>query len=493
MTNAVRVRFAPSPTGYLHVGGARTALFNWLFARQHNGAFILRIEDTDRKRYEPEAVGNILESLRWLGLEWDEGPEAGGNYGPYYQSQRLDLYQKYAQQLLDSGHAYRCYCSPERLDHIRDEQRRRGEPNLGYDRHCRYLTAKERAEYEAQGIVPVVRLKVPLEGQTSFHDALHGDITVDNASLDDLVLLKSDGYPTYHLANVVDDTLMQITHIMRADEWLPSVPKHILMYQAFGWRPSIFAHLPIILSPTGKGKLSKRHGGVAVHEFQQEGYLPEAMVNFLARVGWAYDDKTEFFTRQELIEKFSLEGVSKSPAAFSYDKLEWMNGVYIRQLELDDLAGRLLPFLTGAGLLADLATVRRIVPLVQERLKKLTEVVEWTDFFFTAELDYDPQLLIGKKMTAEESLATLRKARETLAVLPDFEEDTLEEALRALADELGLKARQLFGIVRVAATGKKVAPPLFGTLGILGRERVLERLDDAEEALEGLQTSEVFP
>jgi len=486
MSNTVRVRFAPSPTGYLHVGGARTALFNWLFARQHNGAFILRIEDTDRKRYEPEAVGNILESLRWLGLEWDEGPEVGGDYGPYYQSQRLDIYQKYAQQLVDSGHAYRCYCSPERLDHIRDEQRRRGEPNLGYDRHCRYLTAKQRDEYEAQGIAPVVRLKVPLEGQTSFHDMLHGDITVDNASLDDLVLLKSDGYPTYHLGNVVDDTLMQITHIMRADEWLPSVPKHVLLYQAFGWEIPVYAHLPIILAPTGKGKLSKRHGGVAVHEFQQEGYLPEAMVNFLALVGWAYDDKTEFFTRQELINKFSLEGVNKSPAAFSYDKLEWMNGVYIRQLGTDDLAERLLPFLTGAGLPADLATVRRIVPLVQERLKKLTEAAEWVDFFFVDRISYEPALLVGKKMTAAESLSALRKARETLAARPDFEEKTLEETLRALLEELGLKAGQLFGIIRVAVTGKKVAPPLFGTLSILGRERVLERLDYAEEVLEGV-------
>jgi glutamyl-tRNA synthetase len=309
---------------------------------------------------------------------------------------------------------------------------------------------------------------------------------VDNASLDDLVLLKSDGYPTYHLANVVDDTLMQITHIMRADEWLPSVPKHVLLYDAFGWDIPVYAHLPVILAPTGKGKLSKRHGGVAVHEFRQQGYLPEAMVNFLALVGWAYDDKTEFFTRQELIEKFSLEGVNKSPAAFSYDKLEWMNGAYIRQLGLDDLAERLMPFLTGAGLPADLATVRRIVPLIQERLKKLAEVVEWTDFFFAAELDYTPQLLIGKKMTAAESLAALRKAREALAVLPDFEREALETALRALAKELGLKAGQLFGIIRVAATGKKVAPPLFGTLSILGRERVLERVDKALEMLKGV-------
>jgi len=482
----VRVRFAPSPTGYLHVGGARTALFNWLFARHRGGTFILRIEDTDRTRYREDALQDLMAGLRWLGLEWDEGPEVGGAYGPYFQSQRLPLYREYAQKLLESGCAYKCYCSPERLVQMREEQRRRGEPDIGYDRHCRYLTAKERTEHEAQGIVPVVRLKVPLEGQTSFHDVLHGDTTVDNARLDDLVLLKSDGYPTYHLANVVDDHLMEITHIMRADEWLPSVPKHVLMYQAFGWEIPVYAHLPVILAPTGKGKLSKRHGGVAVHDFRREGYLPEAMVNFLALVGWAYDDKTEFFTRQELIEKFSLEGVNKSPAAFSYDKLEWMNGTYIRQLGLDDLAEHLLPFLTGAGLPADLATVRHIVALVQERLKKLAEVVEWTDFFFTAELDYDPQLLIGRRMTAEESLAALRKARETLADLPDFESETLEIALRALAEELGLKARQLFSIIRVAVTGRVVSPPLFGTLSILGRERVLKRMDKALEMLKGI-------
>jgi len=480
----VRVRFAPSPTGYLHVGGARTALFNWLYARHHNGTFILRIEDTDRTRYQEDALQDLMDGLRWLGLDWDEGPQVGGDYGPYFQSQRLGLYQEYAQELVDEGHAYKCYCSPERLEEMRKSQR--GRDQTGYDRHCRTLTARERADYEAQGIVPVIRLAVPLEGQTSFHDVIYGDITVENSSLDDLVLLKSDGYPTYHLANVVDDHFMEISHIMRADEWLPSVPKHVLLYQAFGWEIPVYAHLPVILAPTGKGKLSKRHGGVAVHDFHREGYLPEAMVNFLARVGWSYDDQTEFFTRQELIEKFDLEGVNRSPAAFSYDKLDWMNGAYIRQLQPDDLAQRLLPFLTRASLPADLDTVRRIVPLVQERLKKLAQVVEWTDFFFTAELNYDPQLLIGKKMTAEESLAALVKARETLVSLPVFDEETLEPPLRALAEEMGLKVGQLFGVIRVAVTGKKVAPPLFGTLAILGREKVLRRMDEALEMLGGM-------
>jgi len=485
MIDEVRVRFAPSPTGYLHVGGARTALYNWLFARHHGGKFILRIEDTDRARFVPDALDDIMESLRWLGLDWDEGPKVGGPYGPYFQSQRLEIYQKYARQLVDEGHAYYCYCSPERLEAMRQRQRERGE-KPGYDRHCRYLTAKQRAEYEAQGIVPVVRLKVPLEGQTEFYDVLRGHTVVDNSTLDDLVLLKSDGYPTYHLANVVDDHLMGITHIMRGDEWLPSVPRHVLLYKAFGWEPPIYAHLPIILAPSGKGKLSKRHGGVEVRYFRAQGYLPEALVNFLARVGWAYDDKTEIFTREELIEKFDLDGVSKSPAAFSYEKLEWMNGFYIRRLSDDELARRVQPFLKEAGLDADLSTLRRIAPLIQERLKTLKDAVDWVDFFFQEVGEYDPALLIGKKMTAAESLTALRRARETLAALPDFDEETLETALRGLAGELGLKAGQLFGIIRVAVTGKKVAPPLFGTLSILGQERVLARVDRALELLEGL-------
>ncbi|HIP96696.1 MAG TPA: glutamate--tRNA ligase [Anaerolineae bacterium] len=485
----VRVRFAPSPTGYLHVGGARTALYNWLFARHHGGTFILRIEDTDRTRYLEDALEDLFTSLRWLGLDWDEGPLVGGDYGPYVQSERLDIYRQYARQLVDEGHAYYCYCSSERLARVR-KQRARGE-QTGYDRHCRYLTAKQRADYEAQGIVPVVRLKVPLEGQTTFHDVIRGTTTVDNATLDDLVLLKSDGFPTYHLANVVDDHLMGISHIMRGDEWLPSVPRHVLLYQAFGWEIPVYAHLPVILSPTGKGKLSKRHGGVEIRYFRERGYLPEAMVNFLARVGWSYDDKTEIFTREELIACFDLDGVNKSPAAFSYDKLEWMNGVYIRQLAADDLAERLVPFLAAGlgieeGELRRRRELRELIPLVRERLKTLADIVALADFFFLEEITYDPQLLIAKKMTAADCAAALDRVIEILESLPDFSEETLETALRGLAGDLGLKAGQLFGIIRVAVTGKKVAPPLFGTLRILGRERVLSRLARAREALHRL-------
>jgi glutamyl-tRNA synthetase len=487
MTNKpVRVRIAPSPTGYFHVGSARTALFNWLFARHQGGKFIVRVEDTDRTRFNPEAVPDLVASLSWLGLDWDEGPEVGGVYGPYYQSERLSLYQHYADLLVEAGHAYRCYCSPERLAALREDQRQKKQP-VGYDRHCRSLSAAQRAEYEAQGITPVIRLAVPLEGKTSFHDVLYGTITVENQTLDDLVLLKSDGFPTYHLAVVVDDHLMEISHIMRGDEWLPSVPKHILLYNAFGWEVPVLAHLPLILAPSGKGKLSKRHGGVEIRYFRREGYLPEAMVNYLARLGWSYDDKTEIFSRSELIRYFDLSGINSSPARFSYERLEWMNGYYIRMLATDDLADRVVPFMADAGLDVTAVDMMPIVPLVQERLKTLSEVVERTDFFFRDPLEYDPSLLIGSKMTVDESLTALQRAREVLAALAAFEAETMEPPMRALVTDLDLKAGQLFGMIRAAVTGKSVAPPLFDTMAVLGQPRCVERMDKAIEVLASLE------
>ena len=479
----VRVRIAPSPTGYFHVGSARTALFNWLFARHYGGKFIVRVEDTDRTRYHPEAVPDLMASLRWLGLDWDEGPEAGGDYGPYYQSERLHLYRHYANRLVENGLAYRCYCSEERLAVLREEQRR-NKQNVGYDRHCRTLTAAQRAEYEAQGITPVVRLAVPLDGQTIFHDVLYGTISVDNATLDDLVLLKSDGFPTYHLGVVVDDHLMEISHIMRGDEWLPSVPKHALLYQALGWEMPVHAHLPLILAPNGKGKLSKRHGGVEIHEFRRQGYLPEAMVNYLARVGWSYDDKTEIFGQEELIRYFDLPGISHSPARFSYEQLEWMNGHYIRQLNTDELAERLVPFAAGVGWTITAADLRPVVPLIQERLKTLADVAQIADFFFQDSIHHDLKDLVGQKMTAAESLRALEQAREVLAGVHGFDAEGMEPPMRALAEELGLKAGQLFGLVRVAATGKTVSPPLFESLAVLGRTRTLDRLDQAIQVLQ---------
>lgn len=483
---SVRVRFAPSPTGFLHIGGARTALFNWLFARHHGGSFILRIEDTDRTRFQPEALDDILTSLRWLKLDWDEGPDVGGEYGPYFQSERLEIYHEHTQRLVDEGHAYQCYCSPERLQAIREEQARRKQ-QAGYDRHCRYLTAKERAEYEAQGIPPVVRLAVPLEGKTSFYDMIRGETVVDNSTLDDLVLLKSDGFPTYHLANVVDDHLMQISHVLRADEWLPSVPRHVLLYRAFGWDLPAYAHLPIILSPDGKGKMSKRFGATAIREFRQEGYIPEGMLNYLARLGWSYDDKTEFFTLEELIEKFSLEHVKKAPAAFSYQKLESINAEHIRQLPADELSSRLLQYFREQGLQhATPELVGQITPLIQERIKKLSDAIEMTEFFFAEGLEYPAESLLGKKLSAKESLVALHRVRVLLDSLPDMREEHTEQSLYKLAEELGLKPGVLFGIVRVAVTGKTVSPPLFGTLQVLGRETVMRRLAEAEKKLESL-------
>ncbi len=481
-----RVRFAPSPTGYLHVGGARSALFNWLFARHFGGQFILRIEDTDRARYQEDALDDLLSGLRWLGLDWDEGPEVGGPYGPYFQSERTGIYRQYAEQLIADGHAYKCYCSPDRLAQMRKDRQARKEKPAGYDRHCRGLTAQQRRDHEAQGETAVVRFKMPLEGETRFHDQIRGDIVVQNETLDDFVLLKTDGFPTYHLANVVDDHLMAITHVLRADEWLPSVPKHVQLYGAFGWTPPIFAHLPIILDPSGKGKMSKRkklvgnrEAYVHVKDFRAEGYLPEALFNFLALIGWSYDDHTEIITRAELIEHFDLDQVKPSAAAFSYEKLAWMNGLYIRAMSEDDLAARLLPVLRDAGLSADMDTLRALVPLIRERVKRLPDAIALVDSFFVPEVHPDPHDLVGKKQTVDQTRQLLDLAYRTLASLPAFEETDVETALRAVITERQLKPNAFFGPIRVAITGKKVSPPLFGTIHVLGRARVLQRLQAA--------------
>ncbi len=492
MTNTVRVRFAPSPTGHFHLGGARTALYDWLFARHEGGQFVLRIEDTDRTRYDPHALPDLLSALRWLGLCWDEGPEVGGDYGPYYQSDRVDLYHQYAEQLIANGRAYRCYCSPQRLEQLRELQRQTGQAP-GYDRHCRNLTRDQIAEFEAQGAESVIRLAAPIEGTTEFDDLLRGHISVNNAQIDDLVLIKSDGFPTYHLANVVDDHLMAITHILRGEEWLSSVPKHVLLYDAFGWEMPVQVHLPTILDPSGKGKLSKRKKKVPgeremmtyVYEFHEAGYLPEAMINWLALVGWSYDGTQEFFTRSELVRLFDLTTVNKSPAAISYKKLDYMNATYIRNLGHNDLAGRILQTLLAQGIDAEFFTVLKLVPLIRERIHTLNEAIDWVDFVFAQEILVEPQALIQPKMDQAGTLAILRASREALVTLDLEAEAEMEARLRALADELGVKAGAFFGTLRVATTGKAVAPPLFGTLAILGREKVLSRLDRAIALLEG--------
>ncbi|MDM7998791.1 MAG: glutamate--tRNA ligase [Dehalococcoidia bacterium] len=486
-TEDVRVRYAPSPTGYPHIGNIRTALFNWLFARHTGGKFIVRIEDTDQSRKVEGAVEQILESLRWLGLDWDEGPEVGGPFGPYFQSERLELYRRYAHELVEAGHAYRCYCSPERLARMHTEMVGRKESVRTYDRHCRELSADEQAKAEAGGVVPVIRFKVPLAGQTTFHDLIRGDITFSNAELDDLVLLKSDGYPTYHLANVVDDHSMQVSHVMRADEWLSSTPRHVLLYKAFGWTPPLYAHLPMILGPD-KSKLSKRHGATALLEYRDEGYLPEAIFNFLALLGWSLDDKTDVISREDLVRHFSLDRISRTAAVFDIKKLQWLNGFYIRKLSPSELAERALPFYERqlpqeVERPLDLRYVGQVVTLQRERVKTLAELPENAAFFFVEDLDYPAELLLKGGMSREQARELLTAAAAVLGSVVTFDAAGLEAPLRALAERTSVRTGDLFGLLRVAVTGRTAAPPLFDTMAVVGKERCLKRVRAAVRKL----------
>jgi len=487
----VRVRYAPSPTGEPHVGNIRAALFNWLFARHEGGVFIVRLEDTDRTRYVEGAEQAIFESLAWLGLDFDEGPDPSdpgrdiGDRGPYVQSRRLETYRRHVAQLMEAGHAYRCYCTPERLDQVRkDLQRRRLPPK--YDRHCRDLPEAERQRLESQELPAVVRFRTPLSGRTAFHDLIRGDITFENDTLDDFVLLKSDGFPVYHLANVVDDRLMGVTHVLRGDEWLSSTPRHVLLYQAFGWEPPVFAHLPMILGPD-RSKLSKRHGDTSVLDFRQRGFLPEALFNFLALLGWSLDDRTEIIDRETFVRHFSLDRVLANPAVFNREKLEWMNGVYIRELPEEELAERTVPFLEQAlGRPVDRGLLRRIVPLIRERIKLLTEAEGMAGFFFLeGELDYGTEILLGRKFAGDPAAASgaLETVLRQISDLQPWDHETLEGTIRPLAEELALKTGDLFGLIRVAVTGRTAAPPLFETMAVLGRQRTLERLRSALQRL----------
>ena len=495
---AVRVRFAPSPTGSLHVGGGRTVLFNWLFAHGQakregkQGAFILRIEDTDQKRFVPASVQGIFDILTWFGVTWDEGPDKGGPYGPYTQSERTERYRAHAEQLVASGHAYRCFCSPERLQQVREAQQARGQAP-GYDRHCRTLKPEEVAAKLAAGESHVIRFAIPLDGETRVFDLIRGEIVYQNANLEDLVLLKSDGYPTYHLANVVDDHQMQITHIMRGDEWIPTAPLHVQLYGAFGWEVPILAHMPLILAPGG-GKLSKRHGSTAMEEFRAQGYLPEALMNYLALLGWSYDATTEIFSKEDLLEKFTLERVSPSPATFDYKKLLWFNQQYINHiLTLDDLTARVVPFLIAAGLVdpaaadpahPDYARIRAATALLKDRLETLAQASDLMGYFLRDELDpYDPALLVPKKTEPAQVLNALVAVQQTLNGVDVADEAEVETRLRALADERGLKTGQLFMPIRVAVTGRDKSPGLFETLRVIGNERVRARIAAAIELL----------
>lgn len=482
-----RTRFAPSPTGYLHIGGVRTALFEWLWAKHTGGQFILRIEDTDRNRYVEGAEEQLKASLRMVGLEWDEGPDVDGPHAPYRQSERLPIYHKYADKLLEKDHLYKCWCTPERLKQVNEEKQRRKEPP-GYDRHCRFLSDEERAAKEASDEPYTLRIAVPLEGETVLHDLIRGPITFQTALQNDLVMIKSDGFPTYHFAVVVDDHEMKITHAMRGEEWIPTSPLHVLLYQFFGWDQPIWVHLPNILGPNGK-KLSKRDGDVSITDYLDKGYLPEALINFLALIGWGYDETTEIMTVDELIERFDLRKISPSGGVFNLEKLNKFNGIYIRQMSVPELATRIIPYLAEAELLdatpgnEERARIEQLVPLIQERLVVLSEAPELLRFFFKAPERYDPALLVPKKLDTATASKALERSAAALRDLDDWTAEAIEPQLRALAEELGLKVGDLFMPLRVAASGSKVSPPLFETLHALGRDETLARIERAIEAL----------
>ncbi|MBE3557806.1 MAG: glutamate--tRNA ligase [Ktedonobacteraceae bacterium] len=486
-----RLRYAPSPTGFQHIGGFRTALFSWLYARHTGGQFILRIEDTDITRTVEGSVEDFTAGLAWLGMDVDEGPVIGGLYGPYFQLQRKALYQHYAHQLIASGHAYRCYCTPQRLQQVRQEQEAKKLPPR-YDRRCRYLSPEERAANEAAGLPYTVRFAMPLEGETIVHDELHGDMVFKNSDLDDMIILKSNGLAPYHLAHLVDDHLMNITHVLRGEEWISSAPLHVQLYQALGWQPPLFYHVPNVLGKDRK-KLSKRRNAPTWLDYKKQGYLPEAVFNFLALLGWSYDDKTEIFTKDELIRAFTLDRVGVASGIYDPDKLLWMNGLYIRKLPLDELVQRTLPYLerpqAEGGLPdsvprpLDMVYTTRVLALEQERMKTLGEAAERIAFFYLQDLNYDTSLLIQKGMDAARTREVLVQARSILNGLASWEHDTLEPPIRELAVRLALKPGQVLGSLRAAVSGSPATPPLFLMMEVLGREVCMKRIDEAIQRL----------
>ncbi len=481
----VRVRIAPSPTGDPHVGTAYIGLFDMAFARHESGKFVLRIEDTDRERSTKESEAAIFRALRWVGLTWDEGPDVGGPFGPYRQSERLDIYREHVLQLIESGHAYHCFCASERLASMRERQQRNKQPPM-YDGTCRDLPADEVRQRLDAGEPNVVRLRVPKEGETRCLDLVRkkgGPIVFQNSVIDDQVLLKSDGFPTYHLANVVDDHLMKITHVIRAEEWVSSTPKHILLYDAFGWEPPQFAHMPLLRN-ADKSKISKRKNPTSLDWYREQGYLPEAMLNFIALMGFSTEEGGEVFDLETMVRDFSWDRVSTSAPIFDLQKLDWLNGTYIRELSVGELTERLRPFAPGDRLGGPHA--EKMVAIIQERMKTLSEFDAWTWFFFTDDLPYEPDLLIAKKMTREGTIDALRASAEAYGQLADWATEPLEALGRELVDRLGLKVRQLFMALRVAVTGSAKSPPLFESMEILGKERCLARLADAAARLEGV-------
>jgi glutamyl-tRNA synthetase len=492
----IRVRYAPSPTGLQHIGSVRTALINYLFARANGGVFVLRLEDTDRTRYSEDYVKNLYDTFKWLGFYWDEGPDVGGPYGPYTQSERFPLYQERARELVDAGMAYYCFCDEDRLAKLRVAQEGSDASDLGYDRRCRSIASAEAAARVAAGEKAFIRLKIPLEGVTRFHDALLGDIEWKNEDVSpDPVLLKSDGFPTYHLANVVDDHLMRITHVMRAQEWIPSAPLHMIMYKAFGWDPPELVHLPMVLGPDGH-KLSKRHGATAVDEFRKSGYLPEALINYVSHLGCSFEEGRDLFPLADLERLFKVEKLNKAPAVFDYQKLEWYNGQYIRLKDDAALRDLVMPYLAQAGLLAvgrgpgdppsaeESAFVLRAMPLVKERLKFLTDAPAMMRYLFEEPPLPAPEEFIPKKLDKARAAQLLAAGGAVLGSCDLADLPGTEARYRAEAERLGAKFGDLMMPLRVAITGSRVSPPLFESIALIGIPKALERIERARKGLE---------
>jgi glutamyl-tRNA synthetase len=466
-------------------------MYNYLLARQTGGKFILRIEDTDQKRYVEGAEKELIDSLHWLGIDWDEGPGVGGPHAPYHQSERREIYQESGRKLIEDGHAYYCFCTQERLDMVRKEQLSHKE-NPRYDGLCRRLDPGAALKRVASGERHVVRFKVPAIGSVTAHDLLRGDITVDNSALDDYVIIKSDGLALYHLAAMVDDHLMGITHVIRGSEWLSTFPLHVHIIRAFGWQEPQWVHLSVFLKPSGKGKMSKRETSqlindgysIFIKDLETLGYIPEGVVNWVALMGWSFDDRTEFFNLKDLIEKFNLTHLNTSPAAINFTKLDYFNGLHIRNLNREDLAQRLAPYLINSGYQFDKNLLYQAIPIIRERLVTLDDVIPVAGFFFKAEVIPEPKDLVGDELTLSESVNVARNAYQILASLPQISKDLVEPPMRNLVNELGLKAGQVFGILRVAVTGQKVSPPLFESMEIIGKDRVLKRIQSAIDILE---------
>lgn len=485
----IRVRFAPSPTGFLHIGGVRTALFNWLFARKHKGTFILRIEDTDELRSTPDSVEAIVESMRWVGLDWDEGPDkyegngkysSRGKYGPYFQMERTDLYAKYVEELIAEGKAYRCYCSKEDLDAMRRHAQLEKRPPR-YDRRCRELSSDQQKEYEEKGKKWSVRLKMPDEGSTVVADLIRGNVGFENILQQDFVIQKTAGGPTYNFACVIDDHEMGLTHVIRGDEHLSNTPSQIQLYEAFGWEPPKFAHLSMILGPDGT-KLSKRHGATSTTEYRDQGFLPETMRNYLALLGWSTKESQQLFAYDELIEKFSIEGCQKNPATFDPVKLQWMNGDYIRRKTKEELLDAVMPFLEKAGMGGvEKSKLLSVVALEQEKYKLLTDVPALIDIFFK-DVVFDEKAVI-KVLKKDGVDAILEGLEKLLSHIDPFKEPQLEEGIRAFCSERDLKTGKVFHPIRVAVSGRTQGPTLFGMLELLGREEVLKRVASARRLL----------